>query len=153
MLLFRWTNRWATKTPCQGTSYLHHVPRFSSSLSVSHPYQYEITNFTPPGHLFNPPSSPTSPEPLSTSPPVTYVSHASQLPALLETLKQASEIAVDLEHHSYRSFAGFVCLMQVSTRTQDWIIDCLDPGIRVDLECLNEVFTDPNIVKVPLSFV
>lgn len=58
------------------------------------------------------------------------------------------EVAVDLEHHSYRSFVGFVCLMQISTRSQDWIIDCLDPAIRVELETLNEVFANPSIVKV-----
>ena len=38
--------------------------------------------------------------------------------------------------------------MQISTRTQDWIVDCLDPDIRVELECLNEVFANPTIVKV-----
>ncbi|KIJ54917.1 hypothetical protein M422DRAFT_775114 [Sphaerobolus stellatus SS14] len=119
----------------------------NSALSP-HPYQYEIANFSPPSHLLTAPSSPTPPESLESSPPVTYISHVSQLPDLLETLKQANEIAVDLEHHSYRSFAGFVCLMQISTRTQDWIVDCLDPAIRVELECLNEVFANPNIVKV-----
>jgi exosome complex exonuclease RRP6 len=34
-----------------------------------------------------------------------------------------TEIAVDLEAHSYRSFLGFVCLMQLSTRDEDWLID------------------------------
>ncbi|KAF8582891.1 hypothetical protein K439DRAFT_1634914 [Ramaria rubella] len=118
------------------------------SVSSSHPYQHEILNLAPPDHLLHPPPSPVFPEPLLSSPPVTYISHASQLPSLLGALKQASEIAVDLEHHSYRSFAGFVCLMQISTRTQDWIVDCLEPEIRVELEALNEVFANPNIVKV-----
>jgi len=32
---------------------------------------------------------------------------------LIETLAKCSEIAIDLEAHSYRSYQGFVCLMQV----------------------------------------
>lgn len=65
---------------------------------------------------------------------------------MLKELRQASEIAVDLEHHDYRSYYGFVCLMQISTRTQDWIVDTLE--LREELIALNEVFTDPQIVKV-----
>lgn len=65
---------------------------------------------------------------------------------MLAKLKGAHEIAVDLEYHSYRTFAGFVCLMQISTREEDWIVDTLE--LREELEDLNEVFTDPKIVKV-----
>ena len=65
---------------------------------------------------------------------------------MLDDLKQATEIAVDLEHHDYRSYHGFVCLMQISTRKQDWIVDTLE--LREELIALNEVFTDPKIVKV-----
>jgi exosome complex exonuclease RRP6 len=67
---------------------------------------------------------------------------------MLNDLKQTTEIAVDLEHHDYRSYHGFVCLMQISTRKQDWIVDTLE--LREELIALNEVFTDPNIVKVYL---
>ena len=66
---------------------------------------------------------------------------------MLEELKQAREIAVDLEHHDQRSYIGIVSLMQISTRDRDWIVDTLKPWRR-KLSCLNEVFTDPNIVKV-----
>ena len=68
---------------------------------------------------------------------------------MLAKLRQAKEIAVDLEHHSYRSYAGFVCLMQLSTRQEDWIVDTL--VVREELAELNEVFTDPEIVKVSVS--
>uniref|UniRef100_S4R5X1 3'-5' exonuclease domain-containing protein n=1 Tax=Petromyzon marinus TaxID=7757 RepID=S4R5X1_PETMA len=49
-------------------------------------------------------------------------------------------------HHSYRSFLGITCLMQISTRKEDFIIDTL--MLRDDLHILNEAFTNPNIVKV-----
>ena len=56
------------------------------------------------------------------------------------------EIAVDLEHHSYRSFLGFTCLMQLSTRNDDFIIDTIK--LRSELHRLNEIFTDWTLVKV-----
>ena len=66
---------------------------------------------------------------------------------MMVELKEADEIAIDLEHHETRSYAGLVCLMQISTRTKDWIVDTLKPW-RADLQVLNEVFTDPRILKV-----
>ena len=75
-----------------------------------------------------------------------WVDNMTSFNAMLNDLKQASDIAVDLEHHDYRSYHGFVCLMQISTRKQDWIVDTLE--LREELIALNEVFTDPKIVKV-----
>ena len=54
---------------------------------------------------------------------------------------------MDLEHHDAYSYVGLVSLMQISTREKDWIVDTLLPW-REDLQILNEVFTDPRIVKV-----
>lgn len=67
--------------------------------------------------------------------------------AMLQDLRQAKEIAVDLEHHDVHSYVGLVCLMQISTRDKDWIVDTLKPW-REDLQVLNEVFANPKIVKV-----
>ena len=50
------------------------------------------------------------------------------------------------QHHSYRTFQGITCLMQVSTATEDFLIDTL--ALRNDLSPLNEIFTNPAIVKV-----
>ena len=66
---------------------------------------------------------------------------------MLEELKSAQVIAIDLEHHDQRSYIGIVSLMQISTRNKDWIVDTLKPWRR-KLQCLNEVFADPKIVKV-----
>jgi exosome complex exonuclease RRP6 len=78
----------------------------------------------------------------------TWVDHPKEFHSMLTKLKNAPEIAVDLEHHSYRSYAGFLCLMQISDKDQDWVIDLL--AVRDDVETLNEVFTDPAVVKVCL---
>jgi exosome complex exonuclease RRP6 len=59
---------------------------------------------------------------------------------------EARVIAVDLEHHSYRSFLGLVCLMQISTAREDFLVDTL--ALRGQLQVLNQVFCDPAKVKV-----
>lgn len=76
----------------------------------------------------------------------TWVETKEDFERMLAKLKKAKEIAVDLEHHSYRSYAGFLCLMQISDRDEDWVVDLL--AVRDEMEALNEVFTDPEIVKV-----
>lgn len=65
---------------------------------------------------------------------------------MLNKLRGASEIAVDLEHHSYRTYLGFLCLMQISTRDEDFVVDVI--ALRDEMEVLNEVLTDPKILKV-----
>lgn len=68
---------------------------------------------------------------------------------MLGKLRQVKEVAVDLEHHRHRSFNGFVCLMQISTRHEDFIVDAL--VLREELEELNEIFTNPDVLKVAQS--
>ena len=61
-------------------------------------------------------------------------------------LESSTEFAVDLEHHNLRSYLGFTCLMQVSTRREDFIVDTL--ALRSELHVLLPAFSDPSIVKV-----
>lgn len=84
----------------------------------SHPYYYEITHISYPSHVLNPPSDPVPPPPLSDD-ILTYVSADEQFDQLLSHLEspEVKELAVDLEHHSYRTYRGFLCVMQISTRT------------------------------------
>src|SRR5690606_39095909 len=78
--------------------------------------------------------------------PVTWVDTEEQLRQLAGVLETCTEFAVDLEHHDYRSFQGFVCLMQVSTRKEDFLIDTL--ALRAHMPLLAPVFANPAIVKV-----
>ena len=50
-----------------------------------------------------------------------------------------------MQHHSYRSFQGFTCLMQLSTRSHDYIVDTL--AVRHHMQLLLDPFTDPAILK------
>ena len=69
--------------------------------------------------------------------------------SMLQELRMAKEIAVDLEHHDEHSYIGIVSLMQISTRDKDWVVDTLKPWRR-ELQILNEVFADPKILKVSI---
>ncbi|XP_069597888.1 exosome complex component 10 isoform X1 [Ranitomeya imitator] len=110
----------------------------------SHPYQYELDHFVPvESSLKVPEIQPSCPLSESSCQLITTLDDLVQLN---EKLLRCSEFAIDLEHHSYRSFLGLTCLMQISTRTDDYIIDVLE--LRSDLYILNESFTDPAIVKV-----
>ncbi len=64
----------------------------------------------------------------------------------IENRDRIKEIAVDLEHHNHRSYLGFTCLMQISTRHKDYVIDTIK--LRNNIFILNEIFTDSTLLKV-----
>ncbi|XXQ39617.1 HRDC domain-containing protein [Plasmodiophora brassicae] len=78
--------------------------------------------------------------------PLTLIDDESQLGELVEALNGVSEFAIDLEHHSFHSYLGFTCLMQISTRSADYIVDTL--ALRPHMHRLLDPFTNPAIVKV-----
>lgn len=49
--------------------------------------------------------------------PLLLVEDESSMRDLVEVLSKEHSIAVDLEHHDYRSYQGFTCLIQVSEST------------------------------------
>jgi exosome complex exonuclease RRP6 len=58
------------------------------------------------------------PPPASLTPDIiNQVATVKDLKDVAQKLDAQTEFAVDLEHHSYRTFQGFTCLMQISTRT------------------------------------
>ena len=128
--------------------YLAHLGsnrRANGIFRYKHPYEREILDLQYPEHVF------TAKEPIKYQPVettvATYVDTYEGVLEMLEELKGATEIAIDTEHHDYRTYSGLLSLMQISTREKDWIIDTLQPW-RHKLEVLNEVFADPKIVKV-----
>ncbi|PHH90847.1 hypothetical protein CDD83_2513 [Cordyceps sp. RAO-2017] len=117
----------------------------TGALQYKHPYEAEITSIEYPKRLFKV-AEPIPPQPGESTSAIWVDSYQGVLD-MLKDLKRAKEIAVDLEHHDFRTYNGLVCLMQVSTREKDWIVDTLQPW-RHKLEVLNEAFADPSIVKV-----
>lgn len=112
--------------------------------SYLHPYEFELNKFeVPKSQLCE-----VVPIPAMDieSTPLDFINNEEQLKTLMNELKDVKEIGVDLEHHNYRTFQGITCLMQLSTRKKDYIIDTIT--LRDELHILNEIFTKPDVVKV-----
>ncbi|XP_074566387.1 protein RRP6-like 2 [Curcuma longa] len=81
------------------------------------------------------------------STPFKLVETQDDLRMVAAKLQDVDEFAVDLEHNQYRSFLGLTCLMQISTRDEDFVIDTLKLRIYVG-QYLREVFKDHSKRKV-----
>ncbi|KAH9227946.1 hypothetical protein K456DRAFT_885540 [Colletotrichum gloeosporioides 23] len=110
-----------------------------------HPYEAEILEAKYPDRVYQQ-AEPIPWQPVDKT-EATWVDTFEGVLEMLEELKKAKEIAVDLEHHDFRTYVGLTSLMQISTREKDWVVDTLKPW-RQQLQVLNQVFADPNIVKV-----
>ena len=76
--------------------------------------------------------------------PFTYVDTPEQLEAMVQHLETCQEVAIDLEHHQYRSFQGFTCLLQISSRAADFVVDPL--ALRSQLgAALTPIFANPKV--------
>jgi exosome complex exonuclease RRP6 len=120
----------------------------SSAVSGRHPYAAEMEAVKYTEHQLTPPGDIQEPRPMQET-PFTFIDSLEGLEAMHSVLLGCPEIAVDLEHHSVRSFQGFVCLMQISTREQDFIVDTI--ALRANMHVLLPAFTDPSITKVFLN--
>ncbi|XP_069775133.1 exosome complex component 10 [Narcine bancroftii] len=131
--------------PAALADFIHQQKTQQNEQSMSsHPYEYELNHLEPAKSLLAK-VEPQMYKPLSET-NFKLITTFDELVALNEKLGKCKEIAVDLEHHSYRSFLGITCLMQISTREEDFVLDTLE--LRSEMYILNEVFTDPAIVKV-----
>eukprot|EP00892_Ulva_mutabilis_P001711 jgi/Ulvmu1/11540/UM078_0030.1 len=97
----------------------------------------------PPWMLERPTPTPALPFDSST---FTYVDSTAALAEMADNLSSVREFAVDLEH-SDRSFLGFTCLMQVSTRARDYVVDTLALRSHIGA-ALAAPFADVQVLKV-----
>lgn len=77
--------------------------------------------------------------------PVVVIEEPSALERLVELLKHVRHIAIDTESNSFYAYYERVCLIQISTPEDDFVID---PLTIDDLSALHEAFADPEIEKV-----
>nr|DAD47057.1 TPA_asm: hypothetical protein HUJ06_016994 [Nelumbo nucifera] len=89
---------------------------------------------------------PVKPLPLEST-PFKLVEDVKDLKELAAKLREVNEFAVDLEHNQYRSFQGMTCLMQISTRMEDFVVDTLKLRVHIGPH-LREIFKDPSKKKV-----
>ncbi|CAI6012097.1 unnamed protein product [Closterium sp. NIES-65] len=88
-----------------------------------------------------------SPPPPLEDTPLAYVETREQLAAMAEEIKAEREVAVDLENHNYRSFQGFLCVLQLSTRRKDYVVDAVSLRGHIG-PILGPMFADTRIVKL-----
>ena len=81
----------------------------------------------------------------SSLPPATYIDHPKKLDAMVEALRQEPLLGIDTESNSLHVYHERVCLIQISSRAADYIID---PLALTNLNPLGNLFADPRIEKV-----
>lgn len=136
--------------------------RIAPSVHCPHPYETEIRSFSssssflasvlqdqPPANIYAVPEDAMKAE---------WVDTVEALEQCSAQIARAQVIAVDLEAHSHRTFAGITCLMQISIRDSDpnnnnkyirnYLIDVLKLPRSAIHQAFIGPFTDPNIVKV-----
>jgi len=82
--------------------------------------------------------------------PLHWIDTEDGLKEMYGKLKSESIIAVDLEHHSFHSYTGLVSLIQISSSTEDFLIDpiLLREALQSPELSLNSVLADPKILKI-----
>ena len=78
-------------------------------------------------------------------PPATFITTYDALCQLVEQLSQETLIALDTESNSMHAYRGRVCLIQLSTREKDYIID---PLAITDMQPLGQLLVAPSIEKI-----
>ncbi|HQA69555.1 MAG TPA: hypothetical protein PK801_14615, partial [Aggregatilineales bacterium] len=71
-----------------------------------------------------------------------------KLEALKQLLDGVPRLAVDTEANSLHAYQAHVCLIQLSTDTEDIVIDPLAFEGGRDLAFLGDIFADPGVEKV-----
>ena len=117
-----------------------------ASYEFPHPYEHEISSLNISNFHSNSPLLEQIGLVKNLGSNFAYVETEDALYSMLNELKSQKILAVDLEHHSDRSFLGFTCLMQLSTPAKDYIVDTI--VLRDKLNMLNLSFADPAVLKV-----
>jgi hypothetical protein len=73
-----------------------------------------------------------------------FVDTEEGLRQMVAQLEGVPELAVDLEHHSFRSFLGITCLMQLSDRNSDFVVDVVKLRPHIG-PLLAPIFADPQV--------
>lgn len=81
------------------------------------------------------------------TPKYSLITNTDTLKGIQRELKTSIVLGVDTESSSSFSYVAFLCLLQISTSSNDFIIDCILLHDEI-YEVLRDVFADPNILKI-----
>ncbi|OMJ22117.1 Exosome component 10 [Smittium culicis] len=133
---------------------LHKPPSFDNENNLifeKHPYAQEIKMYQPPERVYSKKSTQANYKPIRID-GIELINTEEEFDKMILTLLNLpttngeGDIAIDLEHHDFHSYHGFTCLVQISSRSIDYIIDAL--LVRSFMYKLNLITTDPKRVKV-----
>lgn len=121
----------------------HHAP---------HVYQQEIETFSYNDWQLQAPESKPPAIPIAEKMEATWIDTEEQLADLSKRLESVNMVAIDLEAHSYHSFSGIICLMQLTVKDDDgkiqnYLIDTLKLWHSIN-SYLAPMFANPAILKV-----
>lgn len=68
---------------------------------------------------------------------------------VVNKLSSVTHFSFDVHNHSFRSYMGFTCFIEISFDAGDFLIDAL--RLREHLHLLNRLFTNSNILKVGMN--
>ena len=80
-------------------------------------------------------------------PPVIWVDTPEQLAEALVAWRAAGVIGVDTEANSFYAYHERLCLVQVSSAEQDWVVDPITLGDEA-MQAFNPLLADPSVIKV-----
>ena len=116
-----------------------------------HVYREEINSFSYCDWQLKAPKAKPPPIPIADKLEATWIDTKNTLSDLAKRLETVDMVAIDLEAHSFRSFSGMVCLMQISIKNndtvEDYLIDTLKLWNSINTY-LASMFANPSIVKV-----
>ena len=68
-----------------------------------------------------------------------------ELGRFVEQIREEKHLAVDSESNSYFAYRPRICLIQISSMQEDFIID---PLVLRDLSLVGQIFADPSVQKI-----
>lgn len=112
-----------------------------------HPFDEELRNLSYSVDQLKTP--PARPPPADHTSELVYVDTKESVAEMGRALEGARDLAIDVEHHSWRSFHGLTCLIQLSRRAPaiDFVVDVLAVRRQIS-KVLGPLLCNPNIVKV-----
>ncbi|CAF4284985.1 unnamed protein product, partial [Didymodactylos carnosus] len=97
--------------------------RGKQSTNADHPYFNSMESFEPAEVLLKQ-CEPLVPTPLEKTKYV-FVDTVDEMKDMINHIENQQELAIDCEGHTYHSYEGITCLLQISFRTNDFIVDTL----------------------------
>merc|ERR1711962_540502 len=109
-----------------------------------HPYKDKLETFKPKEWQLKK-QMPQSSSPLEDD-TCTFVDTVTLLHEMMAELRKVKEVAIAVQFEKITHFLPNCCLLEISTRSHDYIIDALT--LKEELKIVNEITSDENILKV-----